>query len=134
MTYLGSEIFWGHPAKVQLPFPRMEQDRAQTPPFILSQVSSSLVTLYICFNVKGDVDWAYLSPFCTVFDPFSRGSKHKNRNCAWTLRAIASPFCDLVLLCIYKVFVLLPLYYAPFHLPERCGHISTPLCILHMVR
>ena len=115
--------FWGYLAQVRLPLPRVGQGWVQNPSFTLPQVSNCLDLLHIYFNDIGDIYWAHLGPFYTVFDPFSGGSKHKNRDCARKLQAIAPPFWALIMLTICKLFTLFSPCFAMFCLPERSGDI-----------
>ena len=118
----------------QLPLPRVGHGWVRNSSFTFPQASNCLDLSHIYFTDIGDIDWAHLGPFYAIFDPLSGGSKHKNRDCACKLRAIALPLWAVIILTICKLFVRPLLCFVIFCLPERSGDIFTPIWLLHMVR
>ena len=80
-----------------------------------------------CFADINKWDWTNLDPVYVGFNPSCReGLNRKNRDCARSRYAVASPFLARVLTCIREEIAPLPHRFVHGCRVNGCGHVPPP--------
>ena len=114
--------------------PCLGLDRGKIPLHVPPQVSNHFYILYMYSTDLNERNRTHAGSIYTVSGPLLRGSKHDNRDCARSLRAIVSPFWGINIAYICEVFGFIPCRCVHFSSPRRYGCTSAFFSLLHLVR